>query len=288
MDAMSQKPHKLHLKVAISGEIYILGSLCINLSKHEIYYLLHHSENAPSKVLDVDNNILIEPMDHISWHRKQVHIRSKNKIVQHIDYPNGDLFPSIPAIRPLLVDSVVLNNSTELLRRDKSFKNFNDADEYLQLQLPHASNFSLILLLVPRSWKTSDIFTHSRLAGNAGPKEIPIWYLRDDTHELGRILAFDNWDLIVWTAPYVRKISIQSAKFDSGYRITDFIKPTDSLYDLAIRGCANPKLSQQQINALRIMMNRDIICKTQDLYLCAKAEKMKESQPTSRPIQKHN
>ena len=144
---MTQKPRKIHLKISIGSDLYVLGTLSFNLAKNEIYYLFHHSETAPKKVLDIDSNNIADPPIHISWHRKRVHIRTESGILQYADYPNGDLFPGSSEVRPLLVEGITLNGTPDLLRGDDAFINFEDADEYLQLQLPHPSNFTLVLML---------------------------------------------------------------------------------------------------------------------------------------------
>lgn len=264
---MTQKPRKIHLKISIGSDLYVLGTLSFNLAKNEIYYLFHHSETAPKKVLDIDSNNSADPPIHISWHRKRVHIRTESGILQYAEYPNGDLFPGSPEVRPLLVECVTLNSTPDLLRRDDAFINFEDADEYLQLQLPHPSNFSLILMLIPKIWATSDFFLRAYLRGNQG-KDVPLWHLRNESHEIGRIIAFEDWDLVVWTTPFVRKVSNVSEKLASGYRVPDFIKPADSLFDLIMQAKKSPVLTGQQLDALRSVTNRKVDEQIQRIATC--------------------
>ncbi len=254
---MTQKPRKIHLKISIGSDLYVLGTLSFNLAKNEIYYLFHHSETAPEKVLDIDSNNILDPPIHISWHKKRVHIRSKTRIIHYVEYPNGDLFPRSPEVRSLLVEGITLNRKPDLLRRDDTFINFEDADEYLQLQLSHPSNFSLALMLIPKTWETSDFFLRTYLRGNQD-KDVPLWHLRSESHEIGRILAFEDWDLVVLTTPFARKLANVNEKLASGYRIPDFAKPSDSLFDLIMQAKQSPVLTSNQLEALRSVTNAKV------------------------------
>ena len=263
---MTQKPRKIHLKISIDADLYVLGTLSFNLAKSEVYYLFHHSETAPRKVLDIDSNNIVDPPIHISWHRKRVHIRTETGILQYADYPNGNLFPESPEVRLLLVEGITLNGIPDLLRRDDAFINFEDADEYLQLQLPHPSNFSLALMLIPKTWATSDFFLRAYLRGNQG-KDVPLWHLRCESHEIGRIIAFEDWDLVVWTTPFVRKVANVNEKLTSGYRVPDFVKPADSLFDLIMQAKQSPVLTGQQLNALRSVSNAKVDQQIQNIQI---------------------
>lgn len=263
---MIQKPRKIHLKISIGSDLYVLGTLSFNLAKNEIYYLFHHSETAQKKVLDVDSNLIVDPPVHISWHRKRVHIRTETGVLQYVEYPNGDLFPVTPEVRPLLVEGITLNDTPALLRRDCTFTNFEDADEYLQLQLPQPSNFSLVLMLVPNAWETSNILLEACLKGHQG-KAIPLWHLRTESHEIGRVLAFEGWDVIVWTTPFVRKVPSINETFSSGYRVPDFVKSADSLFDLIMQAKRYPVLTAQQLDALRSVTNAKVDQQIQSIKL---------------------
>lgn len=263
---MAQKPHKIHLKISIGSDLYVLGTLSFNLVKEEIYYLFHHSETGPKKLYDIDSNNIIDPPIHVSWHRKRVHIRTEAGVLYYAEYPNGDLFPTIPEVRPLLVEGITLNNTPVLLRRDDAFTNFENADEYLQLQLSQPSNFSLVLMLIPSTWTTSDIFLGAYLSGNQAQKA-PLWHLRDKSHEIGRVLAFKDWDLSVWTTPFARKVNCASEKLSSGYRIPDFVKPADSLFDLIMQAKESPALTGQQLDVLRSVKNIRVDQKIQNIKL---------------------
>ena len=261
---MTQKPHKIHLKISIGGELYVLGTISLNLAKREIYYLFHHSESAPKKLYDINSNQYVDPPNHISWHRERVHIRSEADVLYFVEYPNGDLFPSTPEIRPLLVEGITLNDMPTLLRKDAAFTNFENADEYLQLKLTQVSNFSLVLMLVPSAWTTPDIFNGSFLSNNEKIK-IPLWYLRSESHQIFRVLAFKNWDLSIWTTPFVRNVNCLSDKLTSGYRIPDFVKPADSLFDLASQARNCPCLTSQQLEVLRSVANARVDQRIQNL-----------------------
>lgn len=263
---LNHKPHKIHLKISIDSDLYVLGTLSFNLVKNEVYYLFHHSATAPKKVLDINSNNTVDPPIHISWHRKRVHIRTESGILQYVEYPNGDLFPGSLEVRPLLVEGITLNDTADLLRKDEAFINFEDADEYLQLQLPRPSNFSLILMLIPKIWATSDFFLKAYLRGNQG-KDVPLWHLRSESHEIGRIIAFEDWDLIVWTTPFVRKMTNVNEKLAAGYRIPDFVKPADSLFDLVRQAKESPVLTDQQLDALRSVTNAKIDQQIQNIQI---------------------
>lgn len=254
----------MHIKIGIGSELYVLGTLSFNHSKCEICYHFHHSETSPKKLYDINSNYFVDPPIHITWHRKRVHIRTESGILYFVEYPNGDIFPSNLEVRPLLVEGITLNNTTVLLRREDAFENWKNADEYLQLQLPEVSNFSLVLMLVPFDWTTSNVFLYSHLSGKQNEK-VPLWYLRNEKHEIGRINLFDGWDLCILTSPYVRKVQSLSEDFSSGYRVIDFVKPADSLYVLAMQGRYRPTLTNQQLDSLRSVMNAEVDLRIQSL-----------------------
>ncbi|MGE4574399.1 MULTISPECIES: hypothetical protein [Parachlamydia] len=182
-------------------------------------------------------------------------------------YPNGDLFPNAHEVRPLLVEGITLNNTPALLRRDDAFTNFEDADECLQLQLLQPSNFSLVLILVPNSWTTTNILLEAYLKGNQG-KTVPLWHLRTESHEIGRVLAFEGWDVLVWTTPFVRRVSNINEAFSSGYRVPDFVKPMDSLFDLVMQAKQSPILTSRELDALRSVTNAKVDQQIQNIAAC--------------------
>jgi hypothetical protein len=261
---MSKKPRKIHLKILIGSDLYVLGTLSFNLAKREIYYLFHYSEMSPKKLLDIGSNRYIETPIHISWHQKCVHIRTEATVLHSIEYPNGDIFPATLDVRPLLVESITLNDTPTLLRRDDAFTNFEDANECRILQLPQASNFSLVLMLVPSNWATSDLFLKSHISGDQR-KKIPLWYLRNESHKSGRIMAFKGWDLSVWTTPFVRNMNGAKEKFPSGCRMLDFSRPAESLFDLATQAKHSPMLTSQQLAIFRLAMNAPVNQKIQKI-----------------------
>lgn len=92
--------------------------------------------------------------------------------------------------------------------------------------------------------------------------------LRSQSHEIGRVLFFEDWDLVVWTTPFVRKVVNVNEKFASGYRIPDFVKPADSLFDLIMQAKWSPILTGQQLDALRSVTNAKLDQQIQNIKFC--------------------
>lgn len=61
--------------------------------------------------------------------------------------------------------------------------------------------------------------------------------------KVGRVLAFEGWGVIVWTTPFVRRAPSINEIFFSGYRVPDFVKPADSLFDLIMQAKRSPVLT---------------------------------------------
>lgn len=216
------------------------------------------SENAPAQVMDLSSGIKGDQLHHITWHAEHPHIRTNSKIIQDAVYPwRGLLTSGCLEPRPLLVESVCLKGSAELLRRFEAHKSWSGSTQQVILRQNSADDFSLIFILVPKTIPTADLFAGGRVSGNAGEK-IPLWYLRAEQFSAGRIEAFSDWDLVVFSTPFPRRIDSIPTAFSIGYRLLDFVSPIDSLFAISQRARLAPIPTSTQVDALRCVSHQCI------------------------------
>lgn len=170
-------------------------------------------------------------------------IRSKSKILQQIPYKEGSLFPRRQCVLAMYVESFFLNDETSILCEDANLRWKSNSDEILILDQETPQNFSLIFLLVPTDLITTNIILGSRIQFSDG-REIPLFYLRSKTHEIGRIKPFENWDMLVFTTPFTRDLLSLDSRLGNTYRMLDFVSPTCSLTSLLEQAEAKPVLEQ--------------------------------------------
>lgn len=245
---MNIKPPALHLKASINNNIFVLGTLSYNLRKNEASFYFHRSSSSSETQLDLDRNIQMDRLDHITWHKKVMQIRSKSKILRQIPYKEGSLFPREQCVLPMYVEGFFLNDETSILCEDANLRWKSHSDEILILDQKTPQNFSLIILLVPTKLPTTNIILGSRIQFNG--REIPLFYLRTQTHEIGRIKPFENWDMLVFTTPLTRDLPSLDSRLGNTYRLPDFVSPTCSLTSLLEQAGTKPVLEQNLIQDL--------------------------------------
>ena len=125
----------------------------------------------------------------------------------------------------------------------------NNCDEVLILDQPLATNFSLVFLLAPEQLQTSDVLVGASMK-SMNSEEIPLFYLRDPSHEIGRIKCFPGWDIIALTTPYVAELPSIDARLGSTYRLPNFTSPNDGLASLLIQSKKKPSIDEQLIKDL--------------------------------------
>jgi hypothetical protein len=227
--------------------LFVLGTLSFNLSKNEASFHMHRSETSPVEQKNLNQGVVTDHVDHITWHEKTMHIRTKTIKLQTIPY--SSLFPRQKTIVPLYVEGFFLNQETVMLRSDATFKNWENSNEVLIFETALIKNFSLIFLLVPEDWTTSDIILKSGIRLKNG-SEIPLFYLRTVTHEIGRIKPFLGWDILIFTTPYTRELSSTLPNLGNSYRQPDFVSPVDSITSILEQAKARPLLDEETILAL--------------------------------------
>jgi hypothetical protein len=246
---MSKKPPALHLKASIGNKLFVLGTLSYNLNKKEVSFYFHPSSKTQ---LDLDSGQQTDPIDHITWHEREMHIRTKRKILQTVPYPNGSLFQTPGTILPMYVEGFFLNGDTSILCDDSRLGWKANSDEVLILDQEVPLNFSLIFLLVPSERTTENIVLGSHVRFKDG-SEIPLFYLRTATHEIGRIKPFEGWDMLVFTTPYTCATAALDSRLGSTCRLPDFISPVSSLTSILQQAKAKPSLDEETIKELYLL-----------------------------------
>ena len=249
MVKMGKKPPTLHLKASINNDLFVLGTLSYNLKKNEASFYFHCSNSSSKTQLDLDSGIRKDRIDHITWHEHVVQIRSKTEILHQIPYKHGKLFPSQKTIHPMYVESFFLNGDTSILCEDSSLDWKSNSDEILILDQKSPENFSLIFLLTPSEWITTDAILGSRIQFENG-NEIPLFYLRTSVHELGRVKPFEGWDMLVLITPYTRDLPAIDARLGKTYRVPDYVSPVDSLTSILLQAKNKPLLEEGVIKDL--------------------------------------
>jgi len=247
----TSKPATIELLVEINSTAFILGTVSFNLQKEELSYHLIASEDTPAQIMDISSGTIGDQLHHVTWHAKRPHIRTCSRIVQEANYPwEGPLTADGFEPRPLLVESVCLKNSSRLIRRYERHKAWTGSNQQVILRQNSVDDFSVVLFLIPKVTPTTDLMGGGFVKQKRGEK-IPLWYLRSEQHQVGRIQAFLKWDLVILATPFGQSTDPVPSTFQTGYRLLDFIKPANSLLTIAQKAKLSPRLTSVQIEALR-------------------------------------
>ncbi len=251
------KPFAMHLKIAIKNCEYVLGTLSFNLDKAELSYHISFPSGTPNKQLDIDSDIETDRIDHITWHEKVVHLKAGAKKIGQIPMPGGKFIPTEEIVKPILVEGFFLKDADcPLIQLNSSFSDWKSSEECLITSFEEKIDFSLVLMLVPESCPTKHIFLTSKISAKNNI-EHDLFYIRGPGHDLSRMKGVaKGWDLIVFTTPFVREIDSKSLhKIKGPIRFFDYTKPENSLYSILNRAYANPKLSEEDIEAFSAFQN---------------------------------
>jgi hypothetical protein len=104
----------------------------------------------------------------------------------------------------------------------------------------------------PADWITTDIILGSRIQFD-DESEIPLFYLRTTTHEIGRIKPFEGWDMLVFTTPFTKDLPFLDSRLGNIYRFPDYVSPVDSLTSILKQAKARPVLEEKIIQDLYAM-----------------------------------
>lgn len=248
----------MHLKISINNTIYALGTLSYNLRKNEASFHFHHPNLSSNTILDIRTGDMTDPIDHITWHEKVINIRTIKKILQQMPYSQGSLFPTQKTVSAMYVEGIYLNGDCSILTNNSALTWKNNCDEVLILDQPKATNFSIIFLLVPDDWLTTNVFLGTSIRFN-NTEEIPLFYLRTLSHDIGRIKCFQGWDMITFTTPYVSELPILDPRVGNTYRVQNVTSPTNGLTSLLIQAQKKPLLEEKIIKDLYEMRDGPIL-----------------------------
>lgn len=235
---MSAKPIILHLEIVIKREKYIVASLSFNKEKEELSYHWHHAIDSPKKHLFCISGEHINRQDHLTFHKKNIHITDGKKSSEDVFYSDGTLLSNPPMLTPLFVDSVYLQEPASLICGAKDLKHKQGRFVRI-LERKEVQNFSLVCLLVP-----SVIGSARALCGCQflnipegfirSPVLIDLWDPRDGLVPIRGI--WDQWEILVFATSYTRRIdSPISLEIGSNFRMPDYKRPDAALTNLLLQ-----------------------------------------------------
>lgn len=212
------KPHKaqtIHLKVKFDNCEYVMGTLSLNLSKSELSYHLHHPVESNFNPLDLNNNKPTSRLDHVTWHKNEIHIKKMNdELVGKIEAPNGNFLPSIKQIKPIFVETFFLNSMTQhkILVPSNNFKIWAGSHEQLITNSASLSDFSFVLILIPSATPISHA-SETPQASLGDENAINLSCLAAPGHIVWRIDAYPEWALLGFTTPFVNNEILHQREF---------------------------------------------------------------------------
>lgn len=223
----------LRLKINMADKEYIISTLRVN-EKNECFYLMHQPEEANKYTLNLNTNKLTTRIDKISFHTDATHIKVKNHsddYEERLGKIDRILLPTNNEVKPLLVESFMLNNNPScILATDVNWK---ATYEKVITTTPQIINFSLILLLVPHHLETEDVLLYSKIVFN--DNEIDLFQFKEEGHSIGRVKAFENYDILIFTTPYIPQIKSPENLMPKGpLRIINYESPQDFLAKIAM------------------------------------------------------
>jgi hypothetical protein len=149
----------------------------------------------------------------------------------------------------MYTESLYLNGDCSILLKDADLIWKNNCDEILILNQPLPINFSLVFLLIPDQLQTSDALIGTSMTSPKS-EEIPLFYLRAPSHEVGRIQCFPSWDIIALTTPYVVEPPPLNPLPGNTYRLLNFTSPNNGLASLLIQAKKSPSIDKNLIKDL--------------------------------------
>ncbi len=229
----SNKPICVHLKIAIAGSEYILGSLCLNSSSREMVYRFHFPKDMPFEQLYINKEIKSPRLDHITWHKKVINLKLYRLGIYKPLYQKitmeEDFLPAIKKIKPILVESFCLNGSILHLIGDKHNLKWKRKknDEALIASFKNIGNFSLLLFLIPTEWDLKNC----SIAPFSLSDQSPLFFSFDQICSgLCRITgAFRNWDVLACISPYAADIFFEDKRLLNQRRLINCDSPASGV-----------------------------------------------------------
>lgn len=241
IDRNPRKPFTIRLLLKIANQDFIISTLSINTNIEQLYYLIEWSADSNDYHVYLNTNEKTSPIKKISFHVDQTHIEitafsgGKPRDFK-LDVTEIEFLPKDNSIKLLMVESFYIESGKPLLSRPDNLKTnrkpFNPNIERLISNLPVPKNFSLIILLVPTSLKPEYLFC---LPITIDGTSLLLADLKEEGHLIERIKAYREYDLVVFTTPYVPKIIFKSQKVPTGsIRVINYKKPVQSLIRIHI------------------------------------------------------
>ncbi|MDR3646310.1 MAG: hypothetical protein P4L22_02080 [Candidatus Babeliales bacterium] len=219
---MPQKPELIYLNVLIATQTYSLGMLSIKTYKNELSYHFHYPLESSLLSLDINRNSLEFRSEHITWHKSVINFKRYND--SRIHQFKSNFLPLPNDIKIILVESFYLyKKSNHLLALFKDLKIINPSQTQLITKIETAIDFSLIFILIPKN------FNFENYSINLSNSKLLFKFDQIFT-SIGRINAFDGFDLLVCISPYVP--NILNTKVNTQQRLINFEKPLSTLEDI--------------------------------------------------------
>ncbi|MBP6869805.1 hypothetical protein KBC04_02905 [Candidatus Babeliales bacterium] len=245
----------MHFVVTIHDISYILGSLSINNKKREFSYHFTYPLDSPDYHLNYNSNERTLRMDHITWHADRNQIRLKKPAQGKYPEPispmnrkfilHQDKGLNTP-IEPFYVESIYFNNQKPCLLKQIDHAPWPNSKNQEILNIESSHGFSMILFLVSSSESTDSILQGYQLdyIPDGRFQALRLENLINKYHRAGRILLYDDWDILVVISPFlIAPSSRVPSIMQPAFRIFDFINPLNSLAQLMM--VSNECSSQQ-------------------------------------------
>jgi len=160
---MGLSPRTARLKINMAGSEYILGTLSLKAQGEEqISYFLHLPEELVTQ-LNNETNQTTSPIDHITWHKNDIHVVTRNKKKENeIGKIKEKLLPSNGKMKVIFIESFVISsNPRDILSKLTRWETIDE--EHLLIIFSEIRDFSLVFLLVPQAMDTKDILLDPKI-----------------------------------------------------------------------------------------------------------------------------
>ena len=231
-------PHKsqtLRLKIKISEIEYIIGTLSFNVKGNQFYYLIDWPKESGDLQLCLNNNEQTSRVNKISFHKNAIHIKVEVSsptgfIEKKLEKIDQQLLPENNEAKILYVENFILKNQPSVILPQNTNLKIDYSPDHTRIitTIPQAIDFSLIFLLIPNTCSVEDLLmSHAIIFNNT---TISLSTFKKPGHSISRIIAFDGYDLLIFTTPYAPEPNFSNNLTPSGpLRIFNYTAPLQSL-----------------------------------------------------------